>query len=231
MMIEVNEVVKDFGLIRALDGVSLTVDGFKTVFGPNGAGKTTLVKVISSLMEPSSGNVVVDGVDLEEDPVGVRARIGVVSHETYLYDRLTARENLVFYGGMYGVDEERVDEMLSVVGLEGRRLDRVEEFSRGMKQRVSIARALLHDPQVLLLDEPYTGLDLKAAEVFRNLLARLEDKTILMTTHNTERGLELCDSVSIMIDGKIVFDEEVGEVDVDEFKERYRRLTGSATHD
>ncbi|WGI17470.1 ABC transporter ATP-binding protein [Methanonatronarchaeum sp. AMET-Sl] len=222
-MLEVKNIVKDFGYVRALNNVNLSVDGFKTVFGPNGAGKTTLIKILSSVMEPSLGTAMVNGVDLRENPVDVRSQIGVVSHQSYFYGKLTCEENLRFYAGMYGVDKDRrVRELLSKVGLLSRGLDKVEDFSRGMEQRLSIARALLHDPPILLLDEPYTGLDLQASEMLRDTLSDLDGKTVLMTTHNIQRGLELSDSISILIDGEVVFDKNKDEIDLDSFPSIYR---------
>ncbi|OUJ19147.1 ABC-type multidrug transport system ATPase component [Methanonatronarchaeum thermophilum] len=230
-MLEVEAIVKDFGYTRALNEVSFVASGFKTIFGPNGAGKTTLIKILSTVMAPSSGTAFVNGVDLNKDPVGVRSQVGVVSHKSYFYNKLTALENLSFYAGLYEVDMEQVHTLLSKVGLSNRRFDLVEDFSRGMKQRLSIARALLHDPPVLLLDEPYTGLDLQASEMLRDTLSELDSKTVLMTTHNTERGLELCDSVSILKEGRVVFDKEVDEIDLNEFPDTYRSLVlNSATH-
>jgi heme exporter protein A len=226
-MIEVRGLVKFFGAKVALDGVDLDVgEGeFLTLVGPNGAGKTTLIRVLSTLTKPTEGSVRVAGYDLGGQGTEVRRRVGLTSHQTLLYGDLSAEENLRFYGRMYEVPdlEQRIASLLQRVGLEHRRHDLVRTFSRGMQQRLSIARALLHDPAILLLDEPYTGLDQQAAEVLREVLADLvgRSRTVLMTTHNLERGLELCDRAAILFNGRIVHQASKGDLDVASFREAY----------
>jgi heme exporter protein A len=226
-MIEVRGLVKFFGAKVALDGVDLDVgEGeFLTLVGPNGAGKTTLIRVLSTLTKPTEGSVRVAGYDLGGQGTEVRRRVGLASHQTLLYGDLSAEENLRFYGRMYEVPdlEQRIASLLQRVGLEHRRHDLVRTFSRGMQQRLSIARALLHDPAILLLDEPYTGLDQQAAEVLREVLADLvgRSRTVLMTTHNLERGLELCDRAAILFNGRIVHQASKGDLDVASFREAY----------
>jgi heme exporter protein A len=238
-MIEVRGLVKSFGSKVALGGVDLEVaEGeFLTLVGPNGAGKTTLIRILATLTRPTRGNVRIAGCDLARQGTEVRQRIGLASHQTLLYDDLSAEENLRFYGRMYEVPklEERITALLQRVGLEHRRHDLVRTFSRGMQQRLSIARALLHDPAVLLLDEPYTGLDQQAAEVLREVLVpslsppRLggmkggaRSRTVLMTTHDLERGLELCDRAVILVNGRIVYQAGRGDLDTTSFREAYR---------
>jgi heme exporter protein A len=226
-MIEVRGLVKSFGSKVALKGVDLDVgEGeFLTLVGPNGAGKTTLIRVLATLTRPTEGSVHVAGYDLSSQGTEARRRIGLVSHQTLLYDDLPAEENLRFYGRMYEVPdlEERITALLQRVGLDHRRRDPVRTFSRGMQQRLSLARALLHDPAVLLLDEPYTGLDQQAAEVLREVLAALVGRasTVLMTTHNLERGLELCDRAAILVNGRIVHQADRSDLDVASFQEAY----------
>jgi heme exporter protein A len=228
-MIEVRGLVKFFGAKVALDGVDLDVgEGeFLTLVGPNGAGKTTLIRVLSTLTKPTEGSVRVAGYDLGGQGTEVRRRVGLASHQTLLYGDLSAEENLRFYGRMYEVPdlEQRITSLLQRVGLDHRRHDLVRTFSRGMQQRLSIARALLHDPAILLLDEPYTGLDQQAAEVLREVLAALlgRARTVLMTTHNLERGLELCDRAAILVNGHIVHQVDKSDLDVATFREAYRR--------
>jgi heme exporter protein A len=227
--VEVRGLVKSFGSKVALEGVDLDVaEGeFLTLVGPNGAGKTTLIRVLATLTRPTEGSVRVAGYDLARQGTDVRRRIGLASHQTLLYGDLSAEENLRFYGRMYEVPklEERITALLQRVGLEHRRHDLVRTFSRGMQQRLSIARALLHDPAILLLDEPYTGLDQQATEVLREVLAALlgRARTVLMTTHNIERGLELCNRAAILVNGRIVYQANKGDLDVADFREAYRR--------
>ena len=228
-MIEVRGLTKSFGHQRALRGVDLDLaEGqFLTLFGPNGAGKTTFINVLSTLSKPTSGRVRVNGVDLRAEAADLRRHIGLVSHHTLLYDDLTPDENLRFYGRMYDVPHlpGRIDAVLEWVGLDHRRHDPVRTFSRGMQQRLSIARAILHDPAVMLLDEPYTGLDQHAAEMLRQVLQTIatEGRTVLMTTHNLERGLEMSDRVAILVKGRIVYHAGRDEVDVSRFRETYNR--------
>ena len=199
-----------------------------TIFGPNGAGKTTLIKIISTLISPTSGTVVIKGHNVKESPCEVRRITGVISHETYLYQDLTARENLLFFGRMYGMSknriEQRINELIELIGLQYRLDDRVNTFSRGMKQRLSIARAVLHDPELLLLDEPYTGLDQHASAVFDKLLfdLNISDKTQIMISHDIERGTALAHRVIILYKGRIVYETAADEIeDINQFRKKY----------
>jgi heme exporter protein A len=168
-----------------------------------------------------------DGFDLADESVDIRRRMGLVSHQTLLYGELTPDENLRFYGRMYDVPdlEDRIGAMLRQVGLEGRRHDPVRTFSRGMQQRLAIARAILHQPSVLLLDEPDTGLDQQAAEMLHELLATVgtEGRTVLMTTHNLERGLSMGDRVAILAGGRVAYEADKSTLDVEGFREIYYR--------
>jgi heme exporter protein A len=209
--LEAARLEKAYGPLRAVDGVSfsLALGDFLTVFGPNGAGKTTLLRLLSGALRPTAGEVRLAGEAL--DPAGTdwRARIGVLSHQTYLYGHLTAAENLRFYGTLYGIrDAERLRWSLARVGLAERADSRVRTFSRGMRQRLALARTLLHDPELVLLDEPYTGLDAHAAAVLREVLGALKDgrRSVIMVTHNLAEGLELADRVAIQVRGRFVHD-------------------------
>ncbi len=190
-MIETRNLIKAFGSKYALRGVDLRVMPGESVvlFGPNGAGKTTLVRILASLSRPSGGTVRIGGLDLSSHADGIRRYLGVVSHAPLLYDSLTAEENLRFFAGLYGLahPEKRIAEMLERVGLYARRGDLVRTYSRGMVQRLAIARALLHDPEVLLLDEPDTGLDPQAAEMLHDLLTELSGRRadVVETLHAT----------------------------------------------
>lgn len=206
---------------------------FLTIFGPNGAGKTTLLKIISTLTKPTSGQVRISGVDIKETPESLRRQMGFISHNTFLYDNLTAYENLKFYGLMYGLKDlpEKIREALDEVGLLRRIHDKAGTFSRGMQQRLSIARAMLHNPSIILLDEPYSGLDQHAAQILRNLLKKLHNgqRALIMTTHNINQGLELCDKVIILVEGRIVFEVKIHEIEKDNFEQIYFHLVEEAS--
>jgi heme ABC exporter ATP-binding subunit CcmA len=228
--IDAEGVTKSFGQKPALRGIELKVKRgeFLAVFGPNGAGKTTLIKLLSSLSKPDSGRILVEGLDIRNNAVEVRRSIGTVTHQTFLYDSLTAHENLKFYGRMFAVPrlEERIQEVIAQVGLTSRLHDRVRTFSRGLLQRLSIARAILHHPHILLLDEPETGLDQKALELLKEALDTLseDERTVVMTTHNLERGLALGDRAIILVEGRVVFEERKQALDLARFRETYRQL-------
>lgn len=230
--IEVRGLTKAYGNRLALRGIDLKVKWGEhlSVFGPNGAGKTTLVKVLSTLTRASSGKVWVAGLELREGASEIRRHIGVVSHETYLYPNLTAYENLRFYARMYDVPspEERIEAVSVRLGINARLHDRVGTLSRGMQQRLSITRALLHKPAILFLDEPETGLDQQARTILDEVLGDSSEgrATILMTTHNLERGLVLGDRVIIMAQGKVVYEEERAALDLPTLQGTYYRHTG-----
>jgi len=232
--IEVEALSKSFGNNRALSDIDLKVGRGEhvTVFGPNGAGKTTLVRILSTLSKPSTGMVRMDGEDIRSDPAKIRRRIGMVSHETFLYDDLTVYENLKFYGKMYGIPslEEHIHEVVSQVKLESRLYDRVGILSHGMQQRVSIARAMIHSPSVMFLDEPEVGLDPRAVIMLRDVLESINtpERTVVMTTHNLKQGLEMGDRVVILNRGKIVYQASKGDIDMANFPEVYEHYTGTA---
>ncbi len=220
-------VTKSFGNIQALSGVDLRVKRgkFLTVFGPNGAGKTTLIKLLSTLTKPTSGKLIIANHDVKKDSDKVRGLIGVISHDPYLYGNLSALENIRFFASLYGVSqaEEKAREAIKQVGLESRMHDLVRTFSRGMQQRLAVARAVIHEPRILLLDEPYTGLDQHGGRIFGDLLKWLksQDRTIIMTTHDLPEGLEISDRVAILDRGRIVYESEIGGVEITRFKEIY----------
>jgi len=230
----VKGVTKTFGNLEALRGIDLNVKKgeFLTLFGPNGAGKTTLIKLLATLTKPTSGKLTVSGYDTLKEAEEVRASVGVISHDPYLYENLSAFENIKFFGDMYGLPDTdtRSVELIKLLGLDKRMHDLVRTFSRGMKQRLSVARAIVHDPSVLLLDEPYTGLDQKGAQIFGDTLKWLKthERTILMTTHNIEEGLHLSDRVGIITSGKIVYESATSDLDRNSFKDLYiSRVEGS----
>jgi heme exporter protein A len=231
-IIEVRGLSRSFGKIVALRGIDLYIrEGeFLTVFGPNGAGKTTLIGILSSLVKPTSGEILYRGKSIHDDSNMLRRAIGVIGHQSLLYTQLTARENLRFYGKMYGVAdlEGRIDEVLEAIDLSHRANDASGTFSRGMLQRLSIGRAMLHRPLIYLLDEPYSGLDQHSADRLCEMLARFREdgKTILMTTHNLERGHELSNRNVIIVKGKIEYDEPSRGEGVESIRSTYYRLIG-----
>jgi heme exporter protein A len=231
-IIEVKGLVKKFGFKTVLRKVDLSLEkgDFLALFGHNGAGKTTLIRILCSLMRPTSGEIHIAGLDPHYDRETLCKNIGVISHRTFLYQNLSAFENLRFYGRMYDVSDlkDRCEALLDLVGLTTYRSDPVNTFSRGMQQRLSVARAIIHDPQILFLDEPYTGLDQHGAEDLKKLLERFrtQRKTILMTSHNIDRGLELCNHSAILKSGRLVFKEDISRIQKDDFKQLYLDLTG-----
>lgn len=208
-MIETKKLVKRFGLKTILRGVDFSVEPgeFVALLGPNGAGKTTFLRILATLSRPSLGSVTVAGHSLPNESAQVRARLGVVSHMPLLYPDLTAEENLEFYARMYGIIDfgPRITEVLQMVGLEHRRKDLVRTFSRGMQQRLAIGRAVIHDPDVMLFDEPYTGLDQDASEMLDDVLKSVAAKgrTVVMTSHDLARAEDLATRFDILSRGVI----------------------------
>jgi heme exporter protein A len=208
-MIEVRKLVKRFGLKTVLRGLDLQVaEGeFVALLGPNGAGKTTLLRILASLSRPTMGDLRIAGCRLPAQAAAVRSRLGVLSHQPLLYGDLTAEENLRFYGRMYAVSDlgRRIDEVLDLVGLGLRRRDLVRTFSRGMQQRLAIGRAILHDPQVLLFDEPHTGLDQDACDMLDRLLREVaaQGRTVVMTSHDLARVEDLATRFDVLSRGVI----------------------------
>ena len=222
-LLRLSRVTKTFGLVRAVLAVDLEVckGDFLAIFGPNGAGKTTLLRMVAGLTQPTSGDIQFTSKD---DHSG-RERVGYVSHQSFLYNELTGIENLVFYGRLYGIGKarERADEMLAKMGLRDASHRRVGAYSRGMKQRLTLARALLHEPDLLLFDEPYTGLDQHGSRLFTAVLQGLkeEGRTVLLITHNLGAGLELCSQAVIQNKGALVFQASRQEVAASEFERLY----------
>lgn len=228
-VLEAASLVRDYGPVRAVDHVSFRLGAgeFLSVFGPNGAGKTSLLRLLAGGLRPTAGEVRVSGIPLTVGDRAARARIGILSHLSFLYGRLTARENLRFYGRLHGLDDldSRVSSRLADIGLERYADSPVDTLSRGTMQRLAVARALLHDPDIVLLDEPYTGLDAYAGAMLQELLSALKDggRTVVMVTHNLGRGLELADRVAIQVHGSFVFEAERADLDAAGLERSYRR--------
>jgi heme exporter protein A len=202
--IALDGVVRRYGERLALDGVTVAVPAGQTlgVFGSNGAGKTTLLRVLATLLRPHAGSARVLDADLPDDAWKVRGRVGYLGHEPLLYRDLTARENLTFHARLHRVPFDRIDEVLAAVGMQRRADDPVHDLSRGMVQRVATARAVLHDPPVLLLDEPRANLDPKAAELLEPLIGKASGRTRVLVTHDVEGGLAESDVVLGLVRGK-----------------------------
>jgi heme exporter protein A len=209
--LESEDIRKTFGHFTALAGVTLNVERgeFLALFGRNGAGKTTFLKVAATLVRHTHGKLRVEGVDISEEPEKARRQIGFLSHNTYLYRDLNPVENLRFFARLYGLKDpdQRIESLLDRVGLQRRASDPVRSFSRGLHQRLGIARVVLHDPSLILLDEPYTGLDANAVEILNRMLdeASAAGKTIILTTHDLDQGLRGATRAVIIDRGKIVF--------------------------
>ncbi len=199
------------------------------LLGANGAGKTTLLRILAGLTKPSAGSAYIEGLDIVQDASQVRHLVGFVAHQPYLYEELTALENLHFFGKMYSVKntQERANLLLRKVGLEKRARERVAVLSRGQVQRLSLARALLHSPPFLLLDEPDTGLDQEGRELIEALLAEhtAQGGTILFTTHQIERALQLSDSITMLNKGRIVFQKKTAELELEKVQRTYQEVT------
>jgi sodium transport system ATP-binding protein len=224
-MIEINEVTKRFKdkktSITALKHVEFTVEKGQVVglLGENGAGKTTLLRTVATLLTPTDGNVKVAGYDTQKNPEEVKKRIGVLfGGETGLYDRLTARENLEFFAALYGLSKHetkvRIDELARMFGMRDYLNRKVGGFSKGMRQKVAIARTLIHNPEIILFDEPTTGLDITSSNVFRQLVHQLkrDGKTIIFSSHIMEEVSMLCDSVAMMHKGELVYNGDLEEL-------------------
>ena len=221
--------VKRFGDRRADDrvDVDLAAGECLAVLGPNGAGKSTLLRMLATLLRPDSGTLAVCGYALPEEAGRARAEIGYLGHEPLVYLDLTARQNLELYADLYGLPDtrRRVDDALDRVGLLARSFDLVRTFSRGMAQRLGLARVLLHEPRLLLLDEPYAGLDAAGAHLLDAVLAdAVRDRGVVMVTHEVERGVALAGRLLVLRAGRTVLSEPTGAVDGSAFRVRYEEL-------
>ena len=227
--IAIESLRKRFGHSWILRDVQLEIGAgqFCSIFGPNGAGKSTLLRILATLSAPTSGRVSVRGLDLVRDAAQVRRLIGYVAHQPMLYADLSAGENLAFFARLYGVPEAeaRIDSLLKSVDLRQRRDDLVRTFSRGMLQRLALARALLADPPILLLDEPDDGLDPQAVEQLPALLAG--ERTVLMISHHLARGFNMATRVVLLAQGRVVFDTPTRDISIAELEQQYRRLSAA----
>ncbi|OJX41531.1 MAG: heme ABC exporter, ATP-binding protein CcmA [Chloroflexi bacterium 44-23] len=208
-MIEVHNLIKRYGhkpVLKKLD-FSANQGEFVALLGPNGAGKTTFLRILSTLAKPNFGSVTISGFQLPNQSAHIRQRLGVVSHQPLLYGDLSAEENLKFFSRLYGLHpaKDRIAEILKLIGLEKRKFDLVRTYSRGMQQRLAIGRAILHDPEVLLLDEPHTGLDQDASNILDGILNQvaMRGRTVVMTSHDLGRVANLASRFDVLTRGFI----------------------------
>lgn len=231
-LISLKQAVKRYGYMQALKKVDLDIySGTSvTIFGPNGAGKSTLLKVLSMQSRLSSGELLYNGTPYKKISDDFRHKFGVISHQLYLYSNLSAYENLKFYGSLYGIanPEKKGEELLKQLDLYKRKDDLLRTFSRGMLQRVSIARALIHNPEIIFLDEPYTGLDSYASQKLSTIIKQQieENKTVIMVTHDIETGFFQADNLLIMDKGKIVYNRQKSSINIDDFRKEYMSVLG-----
>jgi heme exporter protein A len=222
--LELDGLTRNYGERAALEGVTLMLPAGDTlvVFGPNGAGKTTLLRVLATLLRPHSGRVSVLGGELPGDAWRVRGRVGLLGHEPLLYRELTPRENLRYHARLHDVADERVEQQLQAVSMASRADEPIRTLSRGMVQRVAVARATLHDPQLLLLDEPYANLDPAAIELVEPLIGATNDRTRVLTSHDPGRGLAEADVALGLRGGRVALLGETSSVTPDQIAKLYR---------
>ena len=229
-VLRAQSLIKRFGRFSALKDLNLTINkgDFVTILGPNGAGKTTFLKIAAMVMVPSEGTLFYNDQPVNKVNDAIRKQIGFISHDTYLYHNLTARENLMFFGKLYDVPDlmSRIDKQLEIVGLSERADDEVGKFSRGMQQRLTIARAFLHDPSLVLLDEPYTGLDKNASEILNAMIQAYSsaERAGIMTTHNIEQGYAIATHVAIIRKGELKYFSAAHEISKQELSDRYSEI-------
>lgn len=219
-MLEIKDLTKSFGSFKAVDNISLTTTtgdlyGF---LGPNGAGKTTTIKIITGLYSPTSGSVEVDGFDITKDHIEVKKRIGFVPDQPFLYEKLTGKEFLFFSGGLYKIPKNKlkikIDELINKLNIGEWINKRTEEYSQGMRQRITIASALLHEPKLIIVDEPMVGLDPQSSHIIKKLFKELTNNgtVIFMSTHSLNVVEEICNKVAIIHKGKIIFNDNIDQL-------------------
>ncbi|NWF90122.1 MAG: ABC transporter ATP-binding protein [Ignavibacteriaceae bacterium] len=215
-MLQIKNLVKKFGSFAAVDGISISINkgelyGF---LGQNGAGKTTTIKMIAGIYSPTSGTISIDGTDIKKDPVSAKLKIGFVPDQPYLYDKLTGREFMFFSGGLYNLNKKqlqnKIDELVDLLKIENWLDKRTEEYSQGMKQRITIASALLHNPKLIVLDEPMVGLDPQSAVLVKKILKQkvAEGAAVFVSTHSLSFAEEVCSRIGIIKQGKMIYEDD-----------------------
>lgn len=231
-MIQIDNLIKRVGDKVILRGISLKITKGETVgiLGSNGAGKSTLLKVIATLLKPTSGEVVIDGYDLKKEPLKIKAKLGYLPHASLLYDHFTPYENLKFFSKIYNLEnsDERIHKLINDVGLKLFTHEPVRSFSRGMVQRIAIARSIIHDPEIILLDEPHTGLDQQAIGILNNVVNKMKERdvTTLMVTHDFPQAAKVCDRIIIVKNGRIADDFYLDGHDIEMLQKRYHAVVG-----
>jgi len=228
--IHIENLSKSFGFQKVLDSINLQFDkgDFVTLFGPNGAGKTTLIRILSTIIKSDEGSISISDYNIKNEVQNIRKIIGLLSHENYLYQNLTVFENLKFFGKLYNIKnaEESISYKLNKIGVYSKRNELIRNLSSGIKQRVSIVRSIVHDPEIILLDEPFVGLDIKGSEYLLEIFKEFkkENKTALVTTHDLRLGLHECTKVVVLDKGQIKFNDRVENIEIDKFEETYKSL-------
>lgn len=216
-MLTLKDLKKNYGSFTAVNGINLEIEkgelyGF---LGPNGAGKTTTIKMITGLLSPTSGNILLEGKDVWQNPIESKSKIGYIPDQPFLYDKLTGREFLYFSGGLYGLSKnnvkDRIDELIDLLKIESWIDKRTEEYSQGMKQRIVIASAFIHKPDLIIVDEPMIGLDPQSAYIVKNFFTESAGNgvTIFMSTHSLNVVEEICTAVGIINKGNIIFNDSI----------------------
>lgn len=214
-MIELRNLTKKFGSLTAVDNLSLRVESgeYYGFLGPNGAGKTTTIKMMTGLFAPTAGEISINGFSIQKDPLRAKKSLGYIPDQPFLYEKLTGRDFLYFIGGMFRMDKQTVTQKIAqlIDHFEiGSWVDkRTEDYSQGMRQRITIAAALLHDPKVVIIDEPMIGLDPRSARTVKDTLKKFtaDGNTVFMSTHSLPVAEELCDRIGIIKDGRLIFED------------------------
>ena len=215
-MLELIKITKKFGNFTAVDNLNLNIQAgdFFGFLGQNGAGKTTTIKMITGLYTATSGRILVNGLDINKEPAKANRLIGYIPDQPFLYDKLTGREFLFFSGGLYSIEKEKlkvkIDSIINELKIDSWIDKRTEEYSQGMKQRIAIASALLHDPKLLVVDEPMIGLDPQSALIVKNIFRKLSENgtALFMSTHSLNVAEEICSRIGIIKDGKMIFEDK-----------------------
>jgi len=215
-MLQIKNIVKKFGYFSAVNGINVHINqgelyGF---LGPNGAGKTTTIKMIAGIYAPTSGSILINGNDISKNPVKAKLQIGYVPDQPYLYEKLTGREFLYFSGGLYNLDKKtiqhKIDELVEILNIESWLDKRTEEYSQGMRQRITIASALLHNPKLIVLDEPMVGLDPQSAVLVKKILNKkvTEGASVFVSTHSLSFAEEICSRIGIIKAGTMIYEDK-----------------------